>query len=303
MALKWAGEEEDPTLTNQLTPGTSSQVPPTAPPPPPVMAPEPPQIAPQAPIQAKPPLAKPMPGMPPDVTPDELGGYLNKQKSNMGKFGPDDQMNLVNDLAAQRNGLGYKATDALKGFSDALMQGVAEAGNPGNQAQFENLNMSQGQERLGAMQKAHEGQMQETEAGMKMDMMDAKSPISNSYRQSFSPIFSKMGYPPASVAKMSAAQIATVADLGVRFADAQTQLELKKALLGVQEMSATGTLENQKAQRSQEEQKMKLEHPFLSAIGGISSIPAGAADFESTYATIPKGQSYKGPDGKMRIKQ
>lgn len=299
MALNWANDEEDPKLTNQLTPGTSTQEPPMAPPPAVQMPPAPPTVAPQAPVQSKPLLAKPLPGMPPDVTPDELGEYLNKQKQGISKFGPQEQMDLENSLAARRNSLGYRATDSLKGLSDALMQGVAGEGNPGNQAQFEGKEMTQGQERLGVMQKAHEEQGQDTEAGMKIDMMNAQSPISKAYRQSFAPIFTKMGYSPKDIAKMSASQVGTVADLGVRFADAQTQLELKEALLGVEKYKTSAEIANQQSERKMDATKQLGGMPWYSRLfhPGISGALEKQAGLNEPEAHQPSGWKYVGKVG------
>lgn len=200
----------------------NNQIPPT---------PIPPQNIPTPPQPATPPPSPKLPGMPPGVTADQITPYLTNLKSQMNQYGPQAQMNLQRQTLADRNSFGNRLTSGLKGFGDALMQGVARAGNPGWQQAYESQQDERAREQMANLQKAGETNLQQTEAGMKMDMMRADSPISKSYQESFAPIFSKMGYKPQDVSKMSAAQVSTVADLATRYADSQTQLELKRAMM------------------------------------------------------------------------
>lgn len=253
-AYKLSGEEE-PKLLDSLTPGTSDQVAPVAPP-----IPAPPTTAPQIPTPPIAPATAPkptpqLPGMPPSITPDQIASYVQGQKAQLNKFGPQQQVDLEKNLVDQRNSFGNRLTSGLKGFGDALMMGVARAGDPGWQQQFESQQDERAREQMDVLQKAHGQQTQDVEAGMSMDMTDPASPISRAYRDSFAPIFAKMGYSAKDIEKMSASQVSTVADIGVRFADAQTQLELKKALLGVETLKAGAEIQNQRSQRSAEAAK------------------------------------------------
>ncbi len=298
-------EPDEPELMGDLTPGTSQQqeAPPQFPPtPPPQMPPQTPPMSSGAPMAPANVPRGTLPGMPPSVTPDELQGYLSKQKQSLGKYGPDQQMALENQTLANRNSLGNRLTSGAKGFADALMMGVARAGNPGFQQQFETQQDERAREQLGAMQKAGEGQMAQTEAGMKLDMIDPKSGISESYRQSFGPIFSKMGYSPKDVAKMSASQISTVADLGVRFGDAQLQMQLKEAMLGVETIKAQSEMKNQQSQRKEAIEKMGAEHPIQRMMGMLPK-PTPTPEEGFNHDAIQKGQTYRAPDGSLRVKR
>lgn len=226
-------------------------------------------------LNAPPPQAKTLPGMP--IGADELGQYIANQKQAVSLYGPDQQMALEQKTLSDRNSFGNQLTSGLKGFSDALMQGVAGAGNPGNQQAFENQQDQHAREQMDVLQKAHEGQLQQTETGTKLDMMDPSSSVSKAYRQSFSPIFAKMGYSPKEISRMSASQVGTVADLGVRFADAQTQLELKKAMLGVETYKAGAEIQNQKNQRRMEGAKGLAS---LGVMGGFLH-PEAKKEFEA----------------------
>lgn len=212
-------------------------------------APAPATMAAPTALQAKAANPRPLPGMPADVTADELEGYLNKQRSSIEKYNPDRQYDQEMSMLKTRTGLPMSLAHAGSTFADALMQGVARAGNPGFEQNLENREKEIGDEATGALERARKGTMEQVEAEQKIDMQDPKSSISNAYQQTFGPIFAKMGYNPADVSKMNAAQIGTAADLGVRYADAQTQMELKKAMLQVQTLTAMATMQNQKAER------------------------------------------------------
>ncbi len=269
--------DENMDLMGDLTPGTSQQQQTMMPP---QTLPRIPNIPP-APISSRPPAPTPMaqapaqspvklPGMPPSVTPDEIQGYLSKQKQNLSKYGPDAQMELQNQTLKQRNNIPNTIGRGMSTMADALMQGVARAGNPGFQKAYEDRQADQAKEQMATLQKANEGQIQQTEAGMKLDMMNPKSEISNAYRESFAPIFTDMGYQPEQVAKMSASQIGTVADMGIRYGDVKAQLALKKAMndadityknsmLELEKLKAGEAIRNQKVLREQENKKTQME--------------------------------------------
>jgi len=132
------------------------------------------------------------------------------------------------------------------------MQGVARAGNPGfAKAQEERAN-SLANASAGAMERARKGTREDIEANQQIDAMDPESTMSKLYQKSFMPIFQKMGYKPEAIAQMPASKIQTLATLGIQFEDAQSQQELKKAMLGVQGMTAKANILNQVAQRTKD---------------------------------------------------
>lgn len=290
--------EKEPELVDSLTPGSSQQmappvIPPIAPVNQPIIQPTP-KIVPRG----------TLPGMPPSVTPDEISGYIRQNKMNMSKFGPQQQVDLQNALSNQRNSLGYKITDAGKGFADALMQGVARAGNPGWQQQFENQSNLEGQQQLDTLQKAHSQQAEDVKAGMSLDMSDPNSNISKTYRDSYAPIFAKMGYSPDSLKRMSASQIGTVAELGVKYADVQVQNELKMMGLRLQEMAGLASIQNQKSQRQGEALKQLVGMPWYSRlmhpdISGALEQEAGLNEDKGPmkFSTEEEAKAANLPDG------
>ena len=249
----------------------------------------PPQNVPQGIPQA-------LPGMPPDVNPDEIEKYIQGQKQQINKYGPEQQLALQRQLTAQRTGLPHALISGAKGFSDALMQGVARAGSSGNQEAYENQTNELAKEQMGAMGRAGEQNMQQIGANRQVDMIDPKSTISKAYQASFAPVFQQMGIPSSQVAKMSGSQIETVAEISAKTLDYRMQQEMKKAMLDVQRMTAMGTIQNQQAERAMGEQKLKAEHPIMNVLGMIPKVGQAAATGVAGGGApaIKPGTVYKG---------
>jgi hypothetical protein len=228
-----------------------------------------PQIAPQAqkqPVQqaqepAQPPQPPPqLPGMPPGTNPDEIAQYIQGQKKKIGQYGPEQQLELQNQLINQKQGLGNRLVSGAKGFSDALMQGVARAGNPGNQQAFENQLNEQGNQQMGTLARAGEQNMQQIGANQKMDAMDSKSPLSKMAQQSFGPILQRyLHITPENVSKMSAAQMEMAGELGMKGADIETQNALKVMGLQLQELQTKASIQNQQAGQEIAKEGKQLE--------------------------------------------
>ena len=275
------------------------------PPPMPVHAPidiasaVPPPAAPlQMPQAPAAPMANPMPGMPAGVTPDAWQQLLAQQTAQVNKYSPDQQFAQEQAGIKARTGLGAALSNGGARFADAIMQGVARAGNPGfEKQQTDQANQLAG-EASGAIERARKGSMEQVEANQKIDMQDPQSPTSKAYQKAFSPIFAKMGYDPKAVMGMPASQINTVADLGVRYADAQTQMELKKAMIQVQTLTAQASIANNQSERRQSALKdlqatpwySRMLHPGISGalekeagLDNSTPTPHGIPDLGSTF--------------------
>lgn len=262
----------------------ASAVPPAAQP---MAMPKPPPVA----------TSRPMPGMPPGVTPDQLQSYLGNQRAQINKYSPDQQFNQEQAMLKARTGLGGSLANAGATFADAIMQGVAGKGNPGfAKAQQDQATQIAG-EASGAQERARKGSLEQVEANQKIDAQDPNSTISKVHQQAYGPIFAKMGYSQKSIMSMPASQLQTLADLAVRYTDAQTQLELKKAMLQVQTLTAQATAQNQRAERTQAETKLKAEHPILSALGKLGDSGASGAVGGTTgplgQTTVKNGATYE----------
>lgn len=333
--LKYFQEEEDPQLLDSLTQGTSAPmmapVPkmpiPISPPPSPVQQPAEPPPPMQAPVK--------LPGMPSGVTPDEISGYLTKQRQNVNKFGPDQQMELEKNLLSRRDSLGSRLTSGAKGFADALMMGVARAGNPGWQQQYEGRQDQIARESMDNFKSAREGNLKQVEAGMSLDKMDPQSPLSQESRETYAPLFEKLGYPPEKLDGMSAANIESAMSLMTQFggmeiqaAIKQYELEIERARLaaagakaGAEERSATENLKMQAAKElAGEKDNLRvgpIPVPFTKAPtaasrkgteylerklseGDAPAPSSGVVDVssEEEAEALPPGSRFKLPDGR-----
>ncbi len=308
------GDDDQPEMMDTLMGGTSDQKAPvpTPPPPPipiakPAMAPAPqanvpPQVAP---TQAQSPQ---LPGMPASVTPDEISNYVNTGKMKANQFGPQEQLALNQALNARQNSFGSKATSGLKGFADALMMGVARAGNPGWQQQYEGEEQQNRQNQMGALKGAGEANLQQLQTGMSLDKMDPKSPLSKTAQSSYAPLFEDLGYPKGALNGMSAANIESAMALMGTYGGAKMQARIKEAELQEQKNQLAASISHQQSEeniaqqgRSLEEKKLQMEHPIFSLFGKGGSSEAPSSPFD--HGSIPVGQKYQAPDGSWRVKK
>lgn len=256
-------DEEDPQLLNSLTPGTSDQAaPPVMQPPPPTMAPPAAAMPPKPAVAptALPPVASPkLPGMPAGVTPQQISSYLNTQKGGIDKYGADAQMSLQAALNKRHGSFGNNLTDGLKGFADALMMGVARAGNPGFQQQYDQQEQQYAQDQMGALRGANEANLKGTEAKMSLDKMDPNSPLSKTAQDSYAPLFQKLGYPPGKIKTMSAANIDSALNLMTQYGGKEVEAMLKQYDLEIERMRLGANISNQQQERQLAKEKNQQE--------------------------------------------
>lgn len=297
-------DQEDPDLLNSLTPGTSPQIaPPVAPPtmstPAPVATPPPPTAA--APQMAAPaPRPIQLPGMPANIGPSDIEAYLGQQKTALNKYGPEQQMELQKSLNARRDSLGYKATDAGKGFADALMMGVAGAGNPGWQNEFHNQENLQNKEQMDTLRAADESQTKKVESGMTLDQMNPNSPLSKEAQATYGPLFQKLGYPAGKLNGMSKANIDNALQLMTAYGGKEMEAKIKEYDLEVERIRLAGALSHQSAEEKIATEKNKQDAlgelakmPWYSRIlhPGVSKALEGSAGIsDDASATTPNGE-------------
>lgn len=248
---------------------------------PPQMPALPPTTAPIAPKQPLGPIAPlpqtKLPGMPESVSIPELEGYLGKQKESLNEYGPEAQMELQDETLDERNSLGSRATSGLKGFADSIMQGVAEAGNPGWQKQYEDRQDALAKERMDTLKSAGQANMQRAQSNMSIDAMNPKSELSKSKQQTYAPLFEKLGYPPDALAGMSAANIDNSLQLMTTYGGKEIEAQIKQndleierarlaAAMGKQSSDERIAQENQKIQAAKELAGRGTENR---SIGGI----------------------------------
>lgn len=246
---------------------------------------------------APPPQAAPVAASP------DISNYVAQQKQQINQYGPEQSQAVANHVLQQQNGLGGNIANAGAGFADAIMQGVARAGNPGFQQNLQNRQDKQAQIQLDALKNSREGNLQNVEAGQKLDAQDPSSALSASKRAQNGPILAAMGFNPATVGKMSAAEMDTTLQIlkDFRGKDLETAVARYKAQIEANQLAETSrhnrTEEGSKqTELKQVEEKNKAEQglkgeeiktgeleksaaePFLSRLAGVVGLnPAGKA--------------------------
>ena len=141
----------------------------------------------------------------PGTAPDDLSDYFKTQGQQADKYGPEQEMTLMQNLLKGENGLGSNIAKAGAGLADAIESGVARAANPGF---LNNLQEQEKQtnETVGALiptaQKMSEAQIEERQ---KLAEANPKSPVNQAMMPGLKAGF-KAAFP-----QMSTAQIDTIA--------------------------------------------------------------------------------------------
>jgi len=261
-----------------------------------------PQIAPQA-VNPAPTAPSPIPTPPVSSSPISAptdASYENKASNILGGITPEK----INELMQTLNQGGKRAQlgAGLAGIGDAIASVGGQ--NPGHMKNSEEMiqqNKEMGMKlpgEMAAIGKEKYGLSQELQA------KDPNSPYSKVVQNSERPTLKKLGWTDAQISSVPATAIQDASKNSLTFEDTQAKLKLEqteKTLgFGLQKEQIEATKGNQQAQRQQENTKMKLEHPFLNALGKVPDVSSGAG-FD--HSSIPVGQKYQAPDGTWRIKK
>ena len=254
---------------------------------------------PSAPLQAmKPPVSaapsRAMPGMPPGVTPDALQQLLAAQKAGLEKYSPDKGFNATQAMLQARTGLGGSLANAGATLADGIMQGVARAGNPGfaaaQEARAQNLTGAQAEN----YEQARKGTMEQTEAEQKIDMNDPTAPLSRAAQAAYGPTLMSMGASKQQVAMMPASLISEVANKNVTLTEALSRIQQEGTY-------QRGMLANTAAQRQQQADEFRTQHPILSKLsgfgGGGKSDTAAPASPPKNFASVEDAEAAGLPPG------
>lgn len=251
-----------------------------------------------------------LPGMPADVTPDELERYLGRAKDSYQKYGADQQMDASRALLQARFSPGSSIANAGAGFADALMQGVAGAGNPGFQKNMQDRQQQAFADTTGAMKNAHDTAMGDTKANMEIDSKDPESPLSRASQKAYASTLIAAGIPKDAVGSMSADLISDVGAKRITLADALARIalehEYKMGELGIQGAQLHATVANQQAQRKSDAAKaLEGRGVWRRVTDKVTGNPAtkaleqeltpGATDH--TYGTEAEAEAANIPDG------
>lgn len=118
---------------------------------------------------------------------DALDKYLADQKGQMDKFGADHMADSMKNMHDQENGVVSSIGRRMAGASDAIMQGVARAGNPGNLRAYDERqarNVDENDKQLGALNATN---MADTKAKAALDQQSSHNAMGASIANAILP--------------------------------------------------------------------------------------------------------------------
>lgn len=238
----------------------------------------PPEPAPTMPLQS--------PQMPVQA-PNPVNQYLDTQKANLGKYGPEEQIAVNQSIAKNRGSFASKAPVALGGLADAIMQGVGRTGSPGFMSQIQGQQNLQDTNLRDTYEKAQSQNLARSGAEMKLDELDPRSPLSQAAQKEWGGLLAQNGFRPEQISQMSASHIAAITGQTVEALKAKAEAEMARASLGLNTQKAAEEARHQretegiaKSGLSQAEQEKELarREGALRAVSG-RSILQRAGDF------------------------
>ena len=238
--------------------------------------------------------------------------YFAQQKAQLNKYGPEQQLAFVQSLQKQRSGLAGTGAVALGGLADALMQGVARAGNPGYADRIRGQQNQYAKEQIDALEGANKSNKENIEGNAQIDSMNPTSQLSKVAQNSYGPLLIKNGFKPQQVQGMSAKNIADLTGKTVDALKAESEAKMAAATLGLHQQEAANTVRHQKTEeelaqeaRVQSAGKELSEHPIQRMLGilpgqsglekmvnGGESVNQPAApqiNSQVEYDSLPKG--------------
>lgn len=201
----------------------------------------------------------------PGHQPEDLESYIADQTAQIDKYGPEQEKAVMDSIIKQRGSLGRGIAHAGATFADALMQGVAGAGNPGfarnldeNQARIDEMRLKEPQTEQ-AMNAQNMG------AKERLAGMSSKSPLGASQTAPLAAFFKRAGVPESEIAKMlanpAAARAVVEPFASVMTAEDKLKMEtmLRELELNQRGEQMRGTLANQQEQQDLAEKKAQAD--------------------------------------------
>lgn len=140
----------------------------------------------------------------PGNTPQDLNRYLSEQKTAVNQYGPEQEKMVLDQILKDRNSLGETIKRGTIGFSDAIMQGVARAGNPGNLAAYDARKGKEEEMRANAIPALQEMNLKQVEGNQSLDRMSGDNALGASFQAPLAAFFRKAGVPEEEIAGMLA---------------------------------------------------------------------------------------------------
>jgi hypothetical protein len=164
----------------------------------------------------------------PGLTPDEIKTYLDQQKGQIDKYGPDAEAAVMDDIRKRAHSGWNIAAHGMAGLSDAIMQGVARAGSGQAEARLNEREENEARNRLNMAQHEQTANLEDVKAKQGLDQMDANSPLGRAMLSTWGPMLDKLGISKDKQAQMIPSLVSSVAPEMVKEKDAMARLQMTK---------------------------------------------------------------------------
>lgn len=245
---------------------------------------------------AKPAVAAPMAPHPsmPVTPPPQMPGFpdILKQAQSAGNavygdYTPEKRNELYAALLAKANGTPNAVGSTLASVGDAIARGYGH-----DQTNFLDKTIAQDQasrkEGLEAFDTAQKGTMAATSAGMELQKMDPNSAVSKVTREAYAPMLAKLGYSPAAMAKMTGANVESVAKVAADLGGKEMENLFHQAQLIVESQFHKAELGEKQAARQMDAAKIRAEHPIT---GMLPTEANKILDQQMTGSTTTQAQT------------
>lgn len=185
---------------------------------------------PPPPLPPPPAAAAPIAPAPPIGGQNDLSNYLAQQNEGLSKYGPEQQMAVEQDILKRRQGFPQVAGNAMTGFADALMQGVARAGPSNFQQNLQNRNDKTEEGMRSAMEKANTSKMAQMKMQRDLAQDDPGSPLSRAAQRAAAPLFKSLGMTDDEIASIPASLAAQAQTNRLSLEEIRAKAEETRAL-------------------------------------------------------------------------
>ena len=228
--------------------------------------------------------------------------YDNQASQRLGGINPQELKSFLEKVnqPTLRDNLGR----GVAGFSDALMQGVAQQG-PGHALESVDKQIQQNKENLsGIPSKVAEAGKEQYGLSQSLQAKDPNSLFSKVTQNANRQLLKSMGASDEDISRMPATSINDVVGHQVTLQDALARIKeesrMKEIGFGLQKEQIEATKSNQSAEqenkreeRQQANEKLKLEHPIMNMFGKIPNVGAPASSGPLGPTTTRNGKVYE----------
>jgi hypothetical protein len=266
-----------------------------------------------------------LPKQPTPGNTSDIENYLNDQKTQLDKYGPEQQKEVYDTLTKKYSGIGNQVALAAAGLADAIEQGVARAGEGHFMQNIQGREQQQIENAVNEYKNLNESQRQAVEDKMKMDTFNPGSSLSRAKQTTYAPLLLKLGYQPQQIGKMSSSDIENATNLAQQYGGKelenmvkQFEIQLQGKRLGFEEQKSQKELAQKGQEIAGNAAKTLVEqqaaHPFMGKTTGTEATQAAKTLQDianppvrvtsmADYSKLPSGTRYVDDSGQTKVKK